>query len=141
MPFEILEDLATADVAFNATGKTIEEMLKSAALALTSIMVKLETVTPKIKKEINIEEKNIETLFVKFLNELIYLKDADLLLFNKYNVKVEKNGKYKLKVIAQGEKINMEKHTFGVDVKAVTYHMLEVKEDKHGWKARVILDI
>ncbi len=141
MTFRILEDLATADIAFEATGKSIEEMFKSAALALSSVMVKLDTIVPDTKKEIEVNAKDAETLLVNFLNEIIFIKDAELLLFSKYHVEIKKDGRYKLKADMMGEKIDMGKHTLGVDVKAVTYHLLEVKEEKGDWKARVILDI
>jgi SHS2 domain-containing protein len=142
MTFKILEDLATADVAFEATGKTVEEMIKSSALALTSVMAKLDTIVPDTKKNVDISEKDVETLLVRFLNEIIFLKDSDLLLFSKYNINVKKEGsKYKLKAVLHGQKIDMEKQIMGVDVKAVTYHMLKVEQFKDKWKARIILDI
>ncbi len=141
MPFKILEDLATADIAFEATGKTIEEMFKSAALALSSTMVRLDTLVPDTKKEIEVNAKDAETLLVNFLNEIIFVKDSELLLFSKYHVEIKKDGRYKLKADMMGEKIDVSKHILGVDVKAVTYHMLEVKEEKGAWKARIILDI
>ena len=141
MPFKILEDIATADVAFEATGKTIEEMFKSAALAVSSIMVKLDTIEHVAKKEIEMSEKDVETLLVRFLNEIIFIKDAELLLFSKYHIGIKKNSKYTLKADMFGDKIDMDKQTLGVDVKAVTYHMLEVKQEEGIWKARIILDI
>lgn len=141
MPFKILEDIATADVAFEASGKNLEEMFKSAALAVSSIMVKLDTLEPVSKKVIEITDKDVEKLLVRFLNEIIFIKDSDMLLFNRYHIEIKKNRKYALRADMMGEKINMDKHTLGVDVKAVTYHMLEVKQEEGIWKARIILDI
>ncbi len=144
MPYKFLPDIAIADIAFEATGKTLNALFKSAALATTNVMVKdLKSVKHKVKKEIKVEADNVELLLFNFLQEIIYYKDAELLLFSKYDVKInedKKNKKYNLKCTAYGEKLNMKKHTLMVDVKAVTLHMFSVRKNRE-WKARVILDI
>jgi len=143
MPYKFLPDIAIADVAFEATGKTLPALFKAAALATTNVMVKdLKSVKQKKIKKIDVEAENVELLLFNFLQEIIYYKDADLLLFSKYDVKIVKNKDktYKLQATAYGEKLNMKKHVLLVDVKAVTLHMFSVKK-KNVWKANVILDI
>ena len=142
MPYEFLEDLAIADVAFEATGKTIEELFESAALAVNNTQVKdLKSVKQKISKEIKVESDSIEMLLFNFLQELIFLKDTELLLFSKFDIKITQGKKYKLKSKAYGEKLDMKKHELLVDVKAVSLHNFKVEETKEGWKADVILDV
>ncbi len=144
MPYKFLPDIAIADIAFEARGKTLQELFRSAALATTNVMVQdLKSVKQKVKKNIEVESENFELLLFNFLQEIIYYKDADLLLFSKYDIKInqdKKNKKYGLKCKAYGEKLSMKKHTLLVDVKAVTMHMFSVRKNKE-WKARVILDI
>jgi SHS2 domain-containing protein len=48
---------------------------------------------------------------------------------------------YEIKIIMEGEEINLEKHKLGVDVKAVTYHKYEVKKEKDKWRAQIVLDV
>ncbi|MBS3054288.1 MAG: archease [Candidatus Aenigmarchaeota archaeon] len=138
MPYKIREDVATADVAFEAEGATFEEMCVSAAEATTRIMVDPQTLKEKKTKSFAVKGETPEKLLFNFLNEIIYIKDAELLLFKSFIVK--KQGAA-LKCKAKGEKLDFEKQTHGVDVKAVTYHMFEVKEEHGKWKAFVILDI
>ena len=140
MAFTYLEDIAIADVAFEATGNTLEELFESCGLATMQVMVDLKTVDRDVKKEIKINADTIESLLKKFLDELIFIKDSELLLFSKFDVGIKKNETYELRVTALGEKLNMNKQKFGVDVKATTMHMFEVKNEGK-WKARVILDI
>jgi len=143
MPYEFLEDIAIADVAFEATGKTIEELFESSALAVTNTMVKdLKSVKQKVTKTIEVKADALEMLLFNFLQEIIFYKDAELLLFNKFDITIaqEKN-KYKLKTKARGEKLDMKKHELLVDVKAVSLHNFKVEETKKGWKADVILDV
>jgi len=76
-----------------------------------------------------------------FLGELIYFKDAELLLFSKIKVDIKKEEKlYKLKALLKGEKLR-EEHEQKVDVKAITFHKFEIKKLKEKYSARVILDI
>lgn len=139
MVFKFLEDIATADIAFEATGKTLEEMFESCGLATMQVMADLKYVDKDVKKIVDIKADSVEMLLKKFLDELIFVKDSELLLFSKFDAKIKKNGGYRLHVTALGEKIDMKKHRLGVDVKATTMHMFEVTGPP--WKARVILDI
>ena len=141
MPYELLEDIAIADIAFNATGKTLEELFESCAIAFSEISANRKKIRPKIKKEMKMESETVEDLMYNFLSELIYLKDAEQLLFSKYEIKITKSDKFQLEATAFGEKIDKEKHELKDDVKAVTMHMFEVQQVEEGWKAKVILDI
>lgn len=142
MSYKFLEDIAIADVAFEATGKTLEELFESAALAVTNTQVKdLKSVKQKVGKEIKVESDSIEMLLFNFLQELIFYKDAELLLFSKFDIKIIEEKKYKLKGKAYGEKLNMKKHELLVDVKAVSLHNFKVEKTTKGWKADVILDV
>ncbi len=143
MPYKYLEDIAIADVAFEATGKTLVELFESAGLALTNTQVKdLKKIEEKISKEIEVKAASVEMLLFNFLQELIFLKDAEQLLLKKVEIKILPNKKgWELKAKVYGEKINPEKHELLVDVKAVSLHLFKVEELKDGWRATVVLDV
>ena len=143
MPYKYLEDIAIADVAFEATGKTLVELFESAGLALTNTQVKdLKKIEEKISKEIEVKAASVEMLLFNFLQELIFLKDAEQLLLKKFEIKILPNKKgWELKAKVYGEKINPEKHELLVDVKAVSLHLFKVEELKDGWRATVVLDV
>ena len=140
MPYKFFDH--TADVLFEAEGKDLSELFEAAGLATEETQIDLNGVRQEIKKEIALEKDDIEMLLFDFLQELIFLKDAELLLFSKIKVKIEeKNKNYILKAELHGEKIDPNRHELKVDVKAVTLHMFEVKKNHSGWFCRVILDI
>ena len=141
MSYRYLEDIATADAAFEVVGRTLEELFRDAAIATFEVMADTKSVEPEITREIELKNEAVDNLFFDWLSELVYLKDADALIFSKFDVSVKKNDLYELKATASGETINQEKHTLRSDVKAVTYHMFEVKKTEENWTARVILDI
>ncbi len=141
MPYKFLEDIATADAAFEALGSTPEELFTDAALATFEVMADTESIEPVIAKTIELENENMDGLLFDWLSELVYLKDAESVLFCKFDVSIKKNDAYKLRGTAWGENISREKHTLRSDVKAVTFHIFKVKKTGDTWKARVVLDI
>lgn len=141
MSFRYLPDIATADIAFEAEGKTIEELFLSAAEAVSDSMVDLEGVEKKIEKEIELENKEIGQLLYNLLEDIIFYKDAEQLVFSDFNIKISKNEAYRLTGKMRGDKIDPEKHELRNDVKAVSLHRFEVKQTDKGWYCRVILDI
>lgn len=144
MPFHLLPETATADIAFEASGKTINEVFSSACLATSSVMVDLKTVKPDRKHSFSKSNKNLEGLLYDVLDEIVYLKDAENLLFSSFSVKV-KEGKpavpHAAQVIAKGQKINQKTMALRNDIKAVTWHLFSLKKGKRGWNARVLLDV
>lgn len=143
MSYKFFEDVSLADVAYEAKGKSLEDLFESAGLALTNTMVKdLESVKQTITKKFKLEFETEEMLLFNFLQELIFLKDAKLLLFSKYKLKILKSKKgFLLEAELKGEELNMKKHELLVDVKAVSFHMFKLQKLKSGWKAEIILDV
>lgn len=140
--FKFLENITDADYAFEAYGRTLAELFENCALAMTGLMADISTVEPKIKKELLFRGEQIDKLLFDFLQELIYFKDAEVLLFCQFHM-VEKKieDEYEIKIVMEGEEINLEKHKLGIDVKAVTYHKYEVKKEKDKWRAQIVLDV
>ncbi len=141
MPYRFLEDIATGDAAFEAKGRTLEELFREAAVATFEVMVDTKGVEPWIIREVELKNEVVDILLFDWLSELIYLKDAEAVLFSKFNVNIKKNDAYELRAKASGENIDQQKHILRSDVKAVTFHMFEVKKTEENWTARVILDI
>lgn len=139
--YRFLEGIVTADLAFEATGKDLSALFTNAALAVLESQAKLETIAAKVAKKVVLENGDAGQLLFDFLNEIIYLKDAEQLIFKTVKAVVTKNGAYKLVADLKGEKIDQKKHKLGSDLKAVTMHQFKVEESKSGWKCQVVIDI
>ncbi|MBI4894681.1 MAG: archease [Candidatus Aenigmarchaeota archaeon] len=141
MPYKFIEDIAVADVAFEASNKTASGMFQEAGMAVTRTMVKsISSVKQKEVRKIEVEDGKVDMLLFKFLQEIVFYKDAESLLFSRYMVKISPDMR-KLTCNAYGEKIDPKAHEMLVDVKAVTLHRFEVQNDEKGWRCFVILDI
>ncbi len=136
-----LDDIATADVAIESRGDTLEELFTASAMATFEVMADTSGIQPEIKKVLHLENSEIDGLLFDWLAELIYLKDSEFMLFGKYDIKITKNTNYQLDAEILGEEINQSKHDLRCDVKAITFHLFEVYEKDGKWISRFILDL
>jgi SHS2 domain-containing protein len=143
MPYRYLEEIATADVAFEAWGASIEEVFIAAADATMNVMVQeLATIAARVRRPLSLEAEAPDMLLFALLQELIFFKDAEQLLLRVCRVRIEPgpNG-WVLSADSYGEPIDRAKHDLIVDVKAVTLHRFQLQQVPEGWRASVILDI
>jgi SHS2 domain-containing protein len=133
----------TADVEFEAYGKTIEEAFENAAIALQEVMVNTKKVELKITKEISIESEDMKSLLYDFLEKFLIFHDAEDLVFGKIRViKIWKSGdKWKIEARAMGEEFDEKKHEPRTVVKAVTYFDMHIGKKDSRFFVHVVLDI
>jgi SHS2 domain-containing protein len=143
MPYHYLEEIGTADIAFEAIGRDLPELFSDAADAMTNVMIdNIEAIQPRDTRQIELSNEKLDMLLFDFLQELIFLKDAERLLLRMRDVHVdEKSDSYFLQATAKGEPLDAERHHQRADVKAVTLHDFSVEKTEGGWRARVLLDI
>jgi len=138
MKFKYLADVAIADIAFEAYGKTLNEVFENSAYAFFDMTCNPKTIKNKMKKIIKLKDEDEKNLLYNFLSELIFLKDSKQLIFNKVKVIIEDN---KLKATLYGDKIDYEKQELRNDIKAITLHMFNLEKTKKGYKATIVVDI
>ena len=135
MKYEILEH--KADLKIRAFGKTKEELFLNMMIGMNENM-KPEIKEPieKTKREIKIESPDLDSLLVDFLSEVLYLIQVNKEIYN--NIEFKKFTDTEIEAELFGQKAER----FGEDIKAVTYHQLDVCQTKGGtWEARVLFDI
>lgn len=144
MSFRYLDGMTIADVAFEAEGKSVEELFSAAVDATEGVMTQdISAIAPSEEVVIALANSDLDLLLADFLNELIFLKDARGLLLRVKTISIESGASvFNLKAVVTGERIVVSRHALGVDVKAVTLHGLSVKKIAEGvWKATVVLDV
>lgn len=134
----------TADIGFYAYGNSLEKAYENAARAMFNVMTDINTVSSIQKREFKIESEDFVSLLYDYLEELLFLFDVELLFFSKFEVAIEKLSEesYKLNCIAYGEEVNWNIHPRKSEVKAITFHKMDVIcEDDGSVKLSAILDL
>src|SRR5207248_11463946 len=143
MPYKFLEEIGTADIVFEATGRDLPGLFVAAADATMNVMIdNIDAIQPRETRQIELSSDEIDMLLFDFLQELIYFKDAERLLLRVRDTRIEqRDGNYFLKAETVGEPLDAARHYQRADVKAVTLNGFSVEKADEGWKARVLLDI
>ena len=129
----------TADVGVKAFGKNLSEAFQNIAKGMFDIITDNSEIESVGQYNLELEAPDLEQLLVDWLSELLYLNSARNQVFGFFIVDLdEKNKKLTAKIF--GDKFDLSKHKIGSEIKAVTYHMLEVR-NKRPYHVQVLFDI
>jgi len=135
--FEIIDH--TGDVAVIVYGDDLKQLFSNAASALFSLVADPESIRQQLQRDVKITSEDKDSLLVEWLNELIYLFDAEHMLFSRFDI--ERLTDISLKASCYGENVDPQRHRIRLGVKAATYHMLKIDKDSNGYKVQIIFDI
>lgn len=125
----------TADIKFKAFGKTLNQAFENAALAVTEHLAKEQKIKPTKTKTIKLEGYDQKSLLYNFLEEIVYLLDAENFLTSKVKVTIKEN---KIEAVFHGDKAS----NYEVNhIKAATYAEMQIKKSKKGFEVRAVMDV
>ena len=137
--FSYAEDGPTADLTVDTWGETLEEVFRQSALALFNAITPIEGISQDETREFEVQGHDLGALLFNFLDELLYLQEVDLIVFSGFDLEIDRE-KFTLKAVCHGEPFDLARHTQGIAIKAVTFHMMNIQQTDEGWKLRVVLD-
>jgi len=136
--FEFLEH--TADKGARAYGATLEELFANGALSMVSLMCRPDAVAVTEERRIELSAPDLETLFVRWLSELVYLLDTEGLLAARFRVEsVRDNSVSAVVGFARVDRESFAQE--GALVKAITYHDLELTKESGVWSVTYYVDV
>lgn len=139
--FDFVEG-AIGDLSLALRGPDPSAIFRAAAEALAAATVeRIGAVEPRTKRVIELRDTELDLLLLRFLNELIYLRDAEGLVLHPESVRVQLDGEPQLRAELAGEEIDPERHGLEHEVKAATVHGLCIEPTDDGWEASVTLDV
>lgn len=124
----------TADWMLEVWGASLAELLEQAArgmYALAEVEIKEGD-----RSAVNFElrGRDPEILIVRFLSELLYYGERDNIAFDTFDLAL--SGDVLQARLGGAEIVSIKK-----EIKAVTYHNLEVKQNPRGLEARIVFDV
>lgn len=130
------------DAVIEAHGDTLEEAFEQAARGLNDTMIDLKGVKPDREIKIEAEGHDLESLLFDWLDKVMLVLLADGIVMSEFSVRISKSdGGYALAGIARGEKLDLKKHAYKVEIKAVTYHEMSIKQQDGRTTVRFLLDL
>ena len=124
------------DALIEAYGSTIDEAFENSACGLVNTMFDLSNVSADLQVNIEANGHDLYSLFYDWLEKVMLIVLTENLILSYFRVKISHTGNmedratYFLRSKARGEHLDLEKHNFKVEVKAVTYHEMQIEEDK-----------
>jgi len=133
----------TADIGIIATGNTSEDLFANAAFGMLNIICADLRGPAQADRKLELRETSLVELFVRWLSEINYLLTVHHFLtvqILQLQIK-ELTQCFELQAVLAGCDSTQRKNSMHTEIKAVTYHKLELQQDRQGYKIRVIFDI
>ena len=129
----------TADVGLAATADTLGELLEALAMGVVEVVCDPRQVRPVRKRPVAVQAEDVEALAVDFLSAVLWAVQTDRFLVASVDVTAVSDNAVEAEL--SGEQYDPARHELKTEVKAVTYHQLQVARAAEGWTGRVILDL
>lgn len=120
---------ATADVGLKAYGKDLNEAFENAGLAIFNIISDTSGIEALKEIEFEVTSEDEVSLLYDYLEELLFYHEVEFMLFSEFHVEIDENLHLKAKII--GEEIDWDKHERKTEIKAITFHKMDVKRTSH----------
>ncbi len=130
----------TADAGIHVESESLSNAFHELSLALTEVITGGELPDKKTSFKVDLESTDLDSLLVNYISHLIYLFDTENFLVSSATLVIETKSLKKLSGILDGDFYDQNKHGYGVEIKAVSYHMLEILEGPPA-KIVVVLDL
>ena len=130
----------TADIGIEIKSSNLSEAFEEITLSFSEVITGGNLPKSIISKNVDLESENLDSLLVDFLSYLIVLFDTDFFISGSASLQLSQRHNFSLKGDLFGEIYNQEKHGYGVEIKAISYHLLLVEEGPPA-RLRVILDL
>jgi SHS2 domain-containing protein len=128
----------TADIGFKSYGETLNEAFENAGLAIFNIISDTSDIEPAKEISFKIRSEDEISLLYDYLEELLFYHEIEFMLFSEFHVEIYDD--LTLKATIRGEEINWDKHERKTEIKAITFHKMDVKKTDH-WQLQAIVDL
>ncbi len=129
----------TADFGLEIFGTDPASLFEQAAMAISDLITDPATLKGTLRRIIEVEGDDWADLMVNWLRELLYCWNGEEQLIA--GVTIDAIEPTRLSATVTSDDYLPERHEIRNEIKAVTYHQIEVGPHEDGWMAKVILDM
>lgn len=139
MPFERID--SSGDAGIRAWGPDAHAAFSALGDGFYSLLTEVPLVSPAKGLSLAVKAPTMESLVVKFINELIHRAEEERFLGASCDARYSfSGGEHRLSAVILGERFSSKKHSRGLMPKSATYHELQAGPVPGGWEIKVILD-
>ncbi len=132
MPFEEIPH--TADWSLRVWADDLAGLLAESARGMNWLAGAELAEQHRIKQTFETQEPDGESMLVAFLSELVYHAEQENMGFDDFDIQIKND---RLNVEMQGAPLKSLKK----EIKAVTWHKLEIKESARGVEVEIVFDV
>jgi len=138
MSYKLLEH--TTDAFVEVTAPNLKEAFTIAAQSVVDTTIERSTVDEKAEMAIKVSGKDLKYLLFNWLEAVIYQLITEGFAIKRFDVDLHKKDQYEITAKSFGEPIDLKKHHFKIEIKAPTFHLMEISEEKQV-RMRFLLDL
>ena len=127
MSYKYLEH--ATDALIEVKAKTLEEAFVVAGKSVVEPIIDLNNIQEIEEKNIKVKGRNLLNLLYNWLEEIVTITITDGFAIRNFSVSIKKNKECQIISKISGEKLDLKKHNFKVEIKSPTFHLMEIKED------------
>ena len=127
MSYKYLEH--ATDALIEVKAKTLEDAFSVAGKSVVETIIDSNNIQEIEEKNINVKGRNLLNLLYNWLEEIVTITITDGFAIRDFAVSIKKNGEYEIISKVSGEKLDLKKHNFKVEIKSPTFHLMEINEN------------
>lgn len=129
----------TADIAVRIYGGDLKELFANAAYAMFDIIADLKGLKSSVSVDIDVKAASKEELLVSWLDELLYNFCTKGIIFFSFDISSVSESRLMAK--ASGRHLGENRNRLKTEIKAATYHDLEIKKKDEGYTVDIVFDV
>ncbi len=129
----------TADIAIRVYGKDLKELFINAAFGMFDIIADLEGLKSSVSIEVNLKAPSKEELLICWLDELLYNFCTKTIIFFEFDVSLLTEEQLMIK--AHGRHVGENRNRLKTEIKAATYHDLNIRQSDEGCSVDIVFDV
>ena len=119
----------STDAFIEVKAKNLEEAFSVAGKSVVETIIDSNNIQEIEEKNIKVKGRNLLNLVYNWLEEIVTITITDGFAIRNFSVNIKKNKEYQIISNISGEKLDIKKHNFKVEIKSPTFHLMEIKEN------------
>ena len=127
MSYKYLEH--STDAFIEVRAKNLEEAFSVAGKSVVETIIDSNNIQEIEERNIKVKGRTLLNLLYNWLEDIVIITITDGFAIKNFSVKIKKNKEYQIISNISGEKLDIKKHNFKVEIKSPTFHLMEIEEN------------